>query len=237
MSASSMVKRAINGSLLACLLIAAPGHAQKTEPVWGYKVRPGDRLIDIAKSYQKNPDDWKKLQQSNTVPDPKLLQPGKQINIPVADLKQGDPFAAAVLVHGEVQRLDKSGQPVAKVVSGDVLKMGDTIQTGARSTLTVRFADDSRMLVTEKAKSPCLAWSTSARPAWQTPRFRCIRVAPTRRYRHKRGRLRAIKSAPPRLTLPCAERVFAYRLMREMGQPAPRSSKGWLPVNPKEVRP
>ena len=86
MSASSMVKRAINGSLLACLLIAAPGHAQKTEPVWGYKVRPGDRLIDIAKSYQKNPDDWKKLQQSNTVPDPKLLQPGKQINIPVADL-------------------------------------------------------------------------------------------------------------------------------------------------------
>lgn len=152
MSASSMVKRAINGSLLACLLIAAPGHAQKTEQVWGYKVRPGDRLIDIAKSYQKNPDDWKKLQQSNTVPDPKLLQPGKQINIPVADLKQGDPFAAAVLVHGEVQRLDKSGQPVAKVVSGDVLKTGDTIQTGARSTLTVRFADDSRMLVTEKSK-------------------------------------------------------------------------------------
>jgi hypothetical protein len=152
MSASSMVMRATNGFLLACLLIAAPGYAQKVDQVWGYKVRPGDRLIDISKSYQKNPDEWKKLQQNNTVPDPKLLQPGKQINIPVGDLKQGDPFAAAVLVHGEVQRLDKSGQPVAKVVSGDVLKMGDTIQTSARSTLTVRFADDSRMLVTEKSK-------------------------------------------------------------------------------------
>ncbi len=152
MSASNMVKLAIHSCLLMGLLIASPGFAQKAEQVWGYKVRPGDRLIDISKSYQKNPDEWKKLQQNNTVPDPKLLQPGKQINIPVSDLKQGDPFAAAVLVHGEVQRLDKSGQPVAKVVSGDVLKMGDTIQTGSRSTLTVRFADDSRMLVTEKSK-------------------------------------------------------------------------------------
>lgn len=152
MSASSMARRAANGCLLACLLIVAPCHAQKTEQVWGYKVRPGDRLIDISKSYQKNPDDWKKLQQSNTVPDPKLLMVGKQINIPVADLKQGDPFAAAVLVHGEVHRLDKSGQPVAMLVSGDVLRMGDVIQTGSRSTLTVRFADDSRMLVTEKSK-------------------------------------------------------------------------------------
>ena len=140
MSASSMVKRAINGSLLACLLIAAPGHAQKTEQVWGYKVRPGDRLIDIAKSYQKNPDDWKKLQQSNTVPDPKLLQPGKQINIPVADLKQGDPFAAAVLVHGEVQRLDKSGQPVAKVVSGDVLTDERSGASHYRAEIAIDFA-------------------------------------------------------------------------------------------------
>ena len=152
MSASTVVSRAIHGCLLVSLLSATPGFAQKTEQVWGYKVRPGDRLIDISKSYQKSPDEWKKLQQNNTVPDPKLLQPGKQINIPVADLKQGDPFAAAVLVHGEVQRLNKSGQPAAKVVSGDVLKMGDTIQTGVRSTLTVRFADDSRMLVTEKSK-------------------------------------------------------------------------------------
>jgi len=112
----------------------------------------GDRLVDIAKAYQKNPEDWKKLQQKNAVPEPKLLAPGKQINIPVNDLKQGDPVAEAVLVHGEVQRLDKAGQPAAKLSSGDVLKMGDMVQTGARSTLTIRFADDSRMLVTEKSK-------------------------------------------------------------------------------------
>jgi hypothetical protein len=152
MSATSNLQWLVKGWLLASLMIVAPCHAQKTEQVWGYKVRPGDRLVDIAKSYQKNPDDWKKLQQGNTVADPKLLQPGKQINIPVTALKKGDPFAAAVLVNGEVQRLDKSGQPVVKIASGDVLKMGDLIQTGPRSTLTIRFADDSRMLVTEKSK-------------------------------------------------------------------------------------
>lgn len=125
--------------------------AQSTGAVWGYKVKPGDRLIDIAKTYQKSPEEWKQLQQRNGVADPKLLAPGKQLNIPVGDLKQGDPVAEAVLVHGEVQRLDKSGQPIGKLSSGDVLKMGDTLQTGTRSTLTIRFADDSRMLVTEKS--------------------------------------------------------------------------------------
>lgn len=134
------------------LLAVSLVHAQTGERVWGYKVKPGDRLVDIAKTYQKNPNDWKKLQESNAVPDPKRLVPGKQIRIPVTDLKQGDPVAEAVLVHGDVFRLDKAGQPGAKLASGDVLKMGDMVQTGARSTLTIRFADASRMLVTEKSK-------------------------------------------------------------------------------------
>lgn len=128
-------------------------HAQTAAPqVWGYKVKPGDRLVDIAKIYQKSPEDWKRLQQNNAVPEPKLLAPGKQINIPVGDLRQGNPVAQAVLVHGEVTRLDASGQPRDKLSSGDVIKMGEGVQTGARSTLTLRFADDSRMLVTEKSK-------------------------------------------------------------------------------------
>lgn len=134
------------------LLLATLSQAQTSQPVWGYKVKPGDRLVDIAKTYQKNPDDWKKLQQKNAVPDPKLLAPGKIIQIPVPDLKQGDPVAEAVLVHGDVQRLDKSGQGLGKLISGDVLKMGELVQTAERSTLTIRFADGSRMLVTEKSK-------------------------------------------------------------------------------------
>lgn len=138
---------------LALLAISATvSFAQNSDQVWGYKVKPGDRLVDIAKAYQKSPEDWKKLQEKNAVPDPKRLQPGKQLNIPVPDLRQGDPSAEAVLVHGDVQRLDKAGQAASKLSSGDILKMGDTVQTGARSTVTIRFADDSRMLVTEKSK-------------------------------------------------------------------------------------
>jgi hypothetical protein len=135
-----------------CVLTMSLSQAQTGEQVWGYKVKPGDRLIDIAKAYQKSPDEWKKLQQKNAVPEPKLLAPGKQINIPVADLRQGNPVAEAVLVHGDVQRLNSSGQLVGKLSSGELLTSGDTVQTGVRSTLTIRFADDSRMLVTEKSK-------------------------------------------------------------------------------------
>lgn len=152
MTVSTLARQVIGFSLALCIASNALPQAQTNNQVWGYKVRPGDRLVDIAKTYQKSPEDWKKLQKNNLVPDPQKLIPGKQLNIPVADLRQGSPNAEAALVHGEVQRLDKSGQPTGKLVSGDVLKMGDTIQTSARSTLTIRFADDSRMLVTEKSK-------------------------------------------------------------------------------------
>jgi len=142
-------------SLLALSLVTLGprvASAQSAEPVWGYQVKPGDRLVDIAKTYQKNGGDWQKLQQSNAVPDPKKLQPGKQINIPVPALKQGDPIAEAALVHGDVQRLDASGHAASAIKSGDVLTMGEAVQTGERSTLTIRFADGSRMLVTEKSQ-------------------------------------------------------------------------------------
>ena len=145
------MKRSLALVMGLCFVGIAFAQAQPPGAVWGYKVKPGDRLVDIAKTYQKKPDEWKQLQQRNGVAEPKLLTPGKQLNIPVGELKQGNPVAEAVLVHGDVQRLDKSGQPVGKLSSGDILKMGDRLQTSARSTLTIRFADDSRMLVTEKS--------------------------------------------------------------------------------------
>lgn len=145
------MKRSLALVMGLCFAGIAFAQAQPPGAVWGYKVKPGDRLVDIAKTYQKKPDEWKQLQQRNGVAEPKLLTPGKQLNIPVGELKQGNPVAEAVLVHGDVQRLDKSGQPMGKLSSGDILKMGDRLQTSARSTLTIRFADDSRMLVTEKS--------------------------------------------------------------------------------------
>ena len=145
------MKRSLALVMGLCFAGIAFAQAQPPGAVWGYKVKPGDRLVDIAKTYQKKPDEWKQLQQRNGVTEPKLLTPGKQLNIPVGELKQGNPVAEAVLVHGDVQRLDKSGQPMGKLSSGDILKMGDRLQTSARSTLTIRFADDSRMLVTEKS--------------------------------------------------------------------------------------
>lgn len=145
------MKRSLALVMGLCFAGIAFAQAQTPGAVWGYKVKPGDRLVDIAKTYQKKPDEWKQLQQRNGVAEPKLLTPGKQLNIPVGELKQGNPVAEAVLVHGDVQRLDKSGQPMGKLSSGDILKMGDRLQTSARSTLTIRFADDSRMLVTEKS--------------------------------------------------------------------------------------
>lgn len=152
MSPTKQSALTIRTLFLLCTLLPQWACAQATDQVWGYKVKSGDRLIDIAKVFQKSPQEWKKLQQKNAVSDPKLLMPGKQLNIAINDLKQGEPTAEAVLVHGDVQRLDAAGKPAGKLSSGEVLKMGDTVQTEARSTLTIRFADGSRMLVTQNSK-------------------------------------------------------------------------------------
>ncbi len=118
---------------------------------WLYTVRAGDTLIDIAAAYVKPSAGWEKLQSINNVPDPKRLQPASTIRIPLELLRRDAGVAEVLHVQGEVHSLSEKGQ-AARIEAGTTLQVGDSVQTGVGSSASLRFADGSRLLVSEKSK-------------------------------------------------------------------------------------
>lgn len=114
---------------------------------WRYRVAPGDTLIKLAADHLADPDDWAALQRLNQVPDPKRLVPGSTLRLPYDWLRREATVADVVFVQGEalVQRLGSEALLPLRV--GQTLQPGDRLRTGAQSSLSLRFADGSRLLV------------------------------------------------------------------------------------------
>lgn len=132
--------------------VAAPAQPRPTDArpagrEWRYRVAPGDTLIVLAGRYLDDPDDWPSLQRHNRVGDPRRLVPGSTIRIPYAWLRREASVAEVVFVQGQVslQRLgDAALQPVT---TGMPVRPADTLRTGSQSSVSLRFADGSRLLV------------------------------------------------------------------------------------------
>lgn len=124
-----------------------PAESRVAAREWRYRVAPGDTLIVLAARYLDDPDDWQSLQRHNQVADPRRLVPGSTIRIPYDWLRREASVAEVVFVQGQVslQRLgDGARQPVQ---TGMPVRPADTLRTGAQSSVSLRFADGSRMLV------------------------------------------------------------------------------------------
>ncbi len=129
--------------LLSLWVIAAsPAWAEE----WIYTVRPGDNLWSISNNYLKGISYWPKVQSHNGIADPKQIKPGTRLRIQVEWLKNPPQPARVVRHSGSVDVVDVHGQP-RQVSEGDKLVSGETIRTGANGSITVRFADDSILLI------------------------------------------------------------------------------------------
>lgn len=126
--------------------------ASAAESEWTYAVRPGDTLIDIANTYLTHPTSWEKLQKINRVSDPKHLQPGSKLRLPVSLLRREITGAEVVRVQGDVQRTPAASKDASRIETGMQLQVGDTVRTGADSSLTLRFVDGSRLLIAENSR-------------------------------------------------------------------------------------
>lgn len=129
------------------LFITLP--AQASDTGWNYTVAPGDTLSHIAKNYLNHPDDWRQLQLINKINDPALLAPGTVLYIPYA-ISGGMTFAEVIWVRGDAQRINNAVSTV--ITHGMQIGMGETISTGEGSSLTLRFMDRSRMLVSSNSR-------------------------------------------------------------------------------------
>ena len=135
--------------LCGLLLAAGPAGAQSEQPDgdWVYRIAPADTLIGLSGTYLQAPYGWRDLQKLNRIADPLRLVPGSALRIPLKWLRREIGVAEVVHVQGEAQVV-RSAEPPRAVQAGESLRAGDVLRTGPGASLTLRFADGSRLLAT-----------------------------------------------------------------------------------------
>lgn len=134
--------------LLALLLSAFPLLAQD----WNYRVRPGDTLWDLGALYLKPGVPWQQLQAHNRIADPYRLPPGTALHFPIAWLQVQPAPARVLAVRGPVQARQGPNGALRAVVEGELLGIGMQLLTGADASVTLAFADDSRLQLRERSQ-------------------------------------------------------------------------------------
>lgn len=112
---------------------------------WTYRIRPGDTIWGLSGEYLKPGIPWQRLQAHNGIANPYQLPPGTTLRIPLAWLHRQPARAKVVAVRGEalVSGVDNPGP----VVAGMQLGIGAVLQTTRDATLSLEFADGSRLLL------------------------------------------------------------------------------------------
>ncbi len=136
-------------SVLAAPAAAAPAAAAPagagagaSEP-WPYRIEPGDTLIGVHTRLLQPQARWQELQRLNRIANPRRLQPGSTLKIPLSMLRREPAVAEVLHVHGEVfvEGLDGARRPLAAAAA---VAAGEQIVTGAQSSASLRFADGTR---------------------------------------------------------------------------------------------
>lgn len=141
----------VNGLIIASLILLLSGARDGLAAEWLYAVRPGDNLWNISRDYLIDMRHWQRLQALNKVKNPHRLPPGMLLRIPVAWLKVQPASVRVLYVGGAASVLHATGQADA-LTPGMQLVMGDAVRTHAGASVTMEFADGSRLWVQENSQ-------------------------------------------------------------------------------------
>ena len=119
---------------------------------WIYRVRPHDSLRDFSRRYMRPDVPWQKLRDYNNITDPYHLPPDMLLHVPIAWLRVQPVNARVMAVIGNAH-VQQPGQAHAiPVTSGMTLGCGSRLTTDANASLTLQFADGSRVLMEERSE-------------------------------------------------------------------------------------
>jgi len=115
--------------MAASIATAEPGYKLHT-------VTPGDTLEGLAKQYTGTIDSWREIQRHNNVKNPRRLEPGSQLLVPLPS-----PTVTVIYVEGDVQLLAEGQTQPLEI--GKKLQEEAKVSVGKNSYLSLQFADGS----------------------------------------------------------------------------------------------
>lgn len=121
--------------------------AQAAAQDWTYRIRPGDTLWDLSGEYLKPGIPWQRLQSHNRISNPYQLPPGSTLRFPLAWLYAQPAKARVVAVQGQATVETAGNGMPATVAQGMALGIGAVLRTSKDATLSLEFADGSRLLL------------------------------------------------------------------------------------------
>lgn len=131
--------RALASLLVLPGALALHSLAHAAGPEIAHPVRPGDTLEALSAHYLGDARLWPKLQAVNHVTNPRRLQPGSVLHIPMDLLPAGQ--ANAGFVRGQVQMTDPGTQQTRPLHAGQAVPEGSRLQVGSDAFVSVRLAD------------------------------------------------------------------------------------------------
>ncbi len=131
---------------LVLLALATPGRAaDPADPPTHYAVKPGDNLYKLGAAYLQRPNDYRAVQRSNSIQNPRRIRPGSTLSIDAALLKARPIEAHLTAFSGDVRVESASGSTPAKV--GMTVVEGQRLVTGPNAFATFELSDGSRLTV------------------------------------------------------------------------------------------
>jgi len=146
------------------LLVFLGNPATAAEQYWEYTVRPGDNIWNLTKQHCTSVRYWQRIQKLNKIDLDREIPPGTRLRFPLSILKHQPATALVAQLQGSAELLRAGAGKAAPLRAGTALRSGDRIVTGSDSTLTLQFADGSRLLVqagSEVVMDSLSAWGTT----------------------------------------------------------------------------
>ncbi len=133
------------GATVAALLLGMGSLHAFAEPAGAmddeiaHVVQEGDTLEGLARDYLAAPGQWVQLQKRNQVRNPRHLQPGSVVWIPVR--LQPEASARVEFVQGQATAQPRGASAAAPVAPGTVLAEGTELNVGPDAFVAVKLAD------------------------------------------------------------------------------------------------
>lgn len=129
------------------LLCSSSAYAQD----WIYTVVDGDNLWNLSEQHLDKVTRFEQLRKLNNIENPKHLQPGTRIRVPLAWIRSNPVAAKIISITGsaEIQRARSSTTEPAKV--GSLMQLGDQLSTEDDSSVAIEFADKSVLSLHENS--------------------------------------------------------------------------------------